>query len=553
MTYSIRNRMTIVRINNITLFFILAIIVWSCQDQHNSSSYPPGVELRSLAEDVESLSYKDLIATMTKEDLDDEWKRVATPDNYIVFRNKHGGMEIILADNNLNAAYKYRKQVADKFIAVITEAYHDKKKNPPFDKNIIEQLLSEMAERSSGIINSESIPVENIITSPGAQNQWPCFRGPDGQGIASAKEFPLEWSKTHNILWKVALTGRGNSSPIVWENRVFITSASSDGKTRELFCYSRSNGELLWKRTAPAPEKIEKINPKNSYASATPVTDGERVIAFFGNCGFMCCNMNGKILWMKNTGEFTTMHGPGTNPVLYKDKVILIQDQTNNKSVFLALDKNTGEIRWSQERSRNAGWANPVFVKINEHDELIYNGSFKVDSYNPDTGEWIWSVDGPTKEAVPMIVTGDGMIFSASGRNGTILAIRPGGKGDITGTHLVWANKTGGPHIPSPVYHNGRLYIINDTGILTCLRTSTGETVWRERLKGKFTSSLVLAADKLIVTNEEGLTTILETGDSFKMLFQNDLGEETLSSPAVLDGCIVLRTALNLYCIGIKK
>ena len=149
-----------------------------------------------------------------------------------------------------------------------------------------------------------------------------------------------------------------------------------------------------------------------------------------------------------------------------------------------------------------------------------------------------------------MIVTGDGLIFSASGRNGTILAIRPGGTGDITDTHLAWLIKTGGPHVPSPVYYKGRLYIINDTGILTCLKAKTGEKVWSQRLKGKFTASPVIAADRLIVINEDGLATILNTGDIFKILYQNDIPEETLASPAILDGHIYIRTALNLYCIG---
>jgi outer membrane protein assembly factor BamB len=540
------------RIYKIYLLIILSGLFGSCMQRHDSSSYPLGIEIRSLAEDIESQSYRDIIKTMTKEDLDEEWKRVATPDNYQVFLENHGGLKKVLADKKLKGPYEERKNIANKFIALINDAYSSKKKKPPFNQEKIEKLLTADLMRSYTARSFENITIDSVISSPGAENQWPCFRGPFGQGIAIAKEFPLKWSKTQNILWEAPLTGRGNSSPVIWDNRVFITSASIDGKIRELICFNRLNGELLWKKTTPAPEKIEKINPKNSYATSTPVTDGKIVIAFFGNCGFFCYNMDGELLWKRIVGEFTTVHGPGTNPILYKDKVILVQDQGNNKSVFIALNKFTGEIIWSHDRGKITGWASPVIVHLKGHDELIYNGSFSVKGYNPDTGEQLWTSDGPTKEAVPMIVTGSGLIFSASGRNGTILAIRPGGNGDITDTHLVWLIKTGGPHVPSPVYHEDRLYIINDTGFLTCLNAGTGQKVWSRRLKGKFTASPVIAADKLILTNEEGLTTILNTGDNFKVLYENDLAEETLASPAVLEGCIFIRTALHLYCIGKK-
>jgi len=537
-------------IYKIYLLIIVASIFGSCLQRHDSSSYPLGVELRSLKLDVESQSYRDLVSTMTDLDLDEEWKRVATPDNYLVFRENHGGIDMILADKNLKASYEEREQIANEFITLIKDAYLALKKKPRFSQEQLEQLLSGEIRHSETASNFENIPIEPILISPGAQNQWPCFRGPTGQGIAFAKDFPLKWSKTKNIIWKAAIPGKGNSSPSVWDNRVFITSASTDGKIRDLFCFNRLNGELLWKRTAPVPENIEKLYPKSSYANATPITDGERVIVFFGNSGFLCYDMDGELLWERDLGEFTTMHGPGTMPVMYNEKVIFIQDQNNNESIFIALNKYTGEILWRQKRDKGNCWTNPVIAHLNDHDELIHNGSFKVKGYNPDTGEEIWTLNGSTKEAVPMIVTGSGLIFSASGRNGTVMAIRPGGEGDITDTHLTWFNKTGGPHVPSPVYHQDRLYIINDTGILTCLNAKTGETIWRERLLGRFTASPVIVADKLIVTNEEGLTTILNTGDSFKVLQENDLEEETLASPAVLDDCILIRTALHLYCIG---
>ncbi len=537
------------KLNRLSLLIVIVVFFVSCMHE-TKSSYPLGPELRTLSEDLESQTYTDVVKTMIYQDLKEEWKRVATPDNYLVFLEKHGGLEIISADPKLKSAYQNRKQIADRFIAFMEKSIREKNREPNFNTDQIELLLLSQISSSAFIEDLEDITIEPVMPAPGAEKQWPCFRGPTGQGIAIPKTFPLTWSQTENIIWKTALSGKGNSSPVIWDNRIFITSASEDGKTRELFCYNRLNGKLLWKNAAPIPKNIEKLYWKNSYASSTPVTDGKLVMAFFGNSGIVCYNMNGDLQWTKNLGEFTTTHGPGTNPVMYKNKFILIQDQNNAESVFVALDKYTGRILWTKKRESVMGWSSPIIVSLEGHDELIYNGSHKVVGYNPDTGEQIWTINGSTKEAVPMIVSGSGLFFSASGRNGTIMAIRPGGKGDITDTHLFWSNERGGPHVPSPTYYKDRLYIVNDTGIATCLNTLTGKTVWRERLKGRFSMSPVLIGDKLIVTNEKGLTTILKTGNSFEIIAQNDLMEETLSTPAVLDGQLYIRTASHLYCIG---
>ena len=542
--------MAIQKLHNYLLLIVLMGLFQFCVPKSEQPLYPLGLELKTLSEDLESQAYKDVVQTMIFQDLREEWKRVATPDNYLVFLEKHGGIEKITADPTLKAAYEKRKEIANDFIAFMEKEIREKNKNPDFIKEGLEQLLISELSRSEAIEALETISIEPVMPAPGAEKQWPSFRGPTGQGIAMDKKFPLIWSQTENIVWKTELTGRGNSSPVIWDDRIFITSASEDGKTRELFCYNRSNGELKWKKAAPIPENVEKLYWKNTYASSTPVIDGERIITFFGNSGMVCFNMDGDLEWVKNLGDFTTMHGPGTNPVMYKDKIILIQDQTNAESVYVALDKFTGEILWKHKRESMMGWSSPLIVRVEDHDEMIYNGSFNVIGYNPDSGEQIWSMNGSTKEAVPIIVSGGGLLFSASGRNGAIMAIRPGGKGDITNSHLFWKNERGGPHVPSPAYYKDRLYIINDTGIAICLNSLTGETVWRERLKGRFSMSPIVIGDKLIVTNEKGLTTILKSGDKFEVLAQNDLAEETLSTPAVLDGRVYIRTASHLYCIG---
>lgn len=539
-----------IRINK--YFLILAIIglFTFCTSKTEKQLYPLGPELKTLSEDLNSQAYKDVVETMIYQDLKEEWKRVATPDNYIVFWEKHGGLEKIQADPQLKAAYEKREEIAENFLAFMEDAIHKKNRKPDFDKEQVEMLMIEEMNRSEKMATLEDISIKPVMIVRGAEKQWPCFRGPTGQGIARGKKFPQSWNQTENIVWKTKIEGKGNSSPVIWGNQIFITSASEDGKRRELICYNRKNGELLWKGQAPIPESIEKLYWKNSYASSSPVTDGERVVVFFGNSGMVSYRMNGELEWTQNLGEFPTTHGPGTNPVIYKDKVILIQDQNRGESVFVALDKQTGKIRWKQKRDRVMGWSSPIIVQVDDHDELIYNGSHNVKGYNPDTGEEIWTLNGSTREAVPMIVSGSGLFFSASGRNGPIMAIRPGGEGDITETHLFWRNERGGAHVSSPTYYKDRLYMVNDTGVATCLDALTGKTLWRERLKGRFSMSPVLVGDKLLVTNEEGLSTIFKASDTFEIVAQNDLEEETLSTPAVLDGQIYFRTAKYLYCIG---
>jgi len=539
-----------IRLKKYFLILAIASSFIFCTQKTEKQQYPLGPELKTLSEDLNSQAYKNVVETMIYQDLKEEWKRVATPDNYIAFRELYGGIKKIQNDSQLLAAYNKRVEIAENYIVFMEEAIRRKNRKPGFDKEQIERLMIEEMNRFEQLATLENIPIKPVMSARGAEKQWPCFRGPTGQGIARGKKFPQTWSQTKNIVWKTKLSGKGNSSPVLWNNQVFITSASEDGKTRQLYCYNRNNGELLWKGQASVPEKIEKLYWKNSYASSTPVTDGERVIVFFGNSGIVCFDMNGELEWSKNVGTFTTTHGPGTSPVLYKDKVILIQDQNRGESVFVALDKYTGELKWKQKRESVMGWSNPIIVRVEDHDELVYNGSHNVKGYNPDTGEEIWTLNGSTKEAVPMIVSGSGLFFSASGRNGAIMAIRPGGKGDITETHLFWRNERGGAHVPSPTCYKDRLYMVNDTGVATCLDALSGKTVWRERLKGRFSMSPVLVGDKLFVVNENGLTTILKTGDIFEIVAQNDLAEETLSTPAFLNGRIYFRTASHLYCIG---
>jgi outer membrane protein assembly factor BamB len=244
------------------------------------------------------------------------------------------------------------------------------------------------------------------------------------------------------------------------------------------------------------------------------------------------------------------MHGPGAAPVLYQNLAILIQDQHNADSVFVAVDKETGEVVWQKKRDRNPCWSTPMIVRVGDHDELLYNGSHQIIGYDPATGEELWRVNGSSRESVPNLVIGGGWIFSASGRNGPYLAIRPGGQGDVTASHVVWKTRQGGAHVPSPVYCDGHLFAVNDVGIAACLDAKTGRIVWQQRLAGRFTTSPLLAGDTLIATNEEGKTYLIKAADGFELLSENDLAETVYASPALLEGKLYFRTAENVICIG---
>ncbi|HUQ70986.1 MAG TPA: PQQ-binding-like beta-propeller repeat protein, partial [Planctomycetaceae bacterium] len=236
--------------------------------------------------------------------------------------------------------------------------------------------------------------------------------------------------------------------------------------------------------------------------------------------------------------------------VLYRDLVIVMQDQNKGASLFAAYDKQTGTKRWQHERPKQAGWCSPVLLRVGHRDELIYNGSHVVIGYDPATGAELWRASGTTEESIPMIVTGGGLLYSASGRNGPIFAIRPGGNGDVTDTHVVWRNARGGPLVPTPAYHDGKLYLVNDTGILTCLDATTGDTVWQHRLRGRFSTSPLVIDDQLLVVSEDGVTTVFRAGSEFVSIAEHDLGETVLATPAVLDNRVYVRTAGHVLCVG---
>jgi outer membrane protein assembly factor BamB len=534
--------------------------------------------LQGLQRDLTSKDYLDVLATMIPTDLAAEWQRVLTADNYHLFAKRHGGLEKVAADPVLKAAYERRKAIATQFLDLMRAAYAKKKLKPPFDDGQALTKALESAEKRAAEGSAAEIPIRAVMTAPGAEKQWPAFRGPTAQSIVLDTNIPLEWSSTKNILWKAKLPGRGNSSPVVWGSRLFITAegeprpadtglaAKDRAPDRLLLCYSTGGelsdsgkpipgsfaapGKLLWQHAAPRPEKHEVLYWKNTLASSTPVTDGERVIVFFGNAGLVCCDFAGERLWHTDLGTFPTMHGPGSTPVLYEDLVIVIQEQNVGTSLCAAFDKRTGREVWSKPRPNSMGWSSPLVLRVGDRDELIYNGSNQVIAYDPRTGDELWRAAGTSIEAIPMIVSGGGRLYSFSGRNGPMFALKPGGHGDITNTHVLWRHERGGPHVPTPAYHDGRLYVISDTGILACVDAESGDLLSQKRLRGRFSMSPLVVGDKLLLLSEDGMTYVIQSGKELKILRQNDLAETTLATPAIVGGRIYFRTADHLICVG---
>ncbi|HEX3870436.1 MAG TPA: PQQ-binding-like beta-propeller repeat protein [Pirellulales bacterium] len=508
--------------------------------------FPLNEQARVLAADVESPAYRKLVDEMLITDLNAEWQRVETGDTAETFLEAHGGKETVMADAGLKAAYQRRVAIRENFLDIMRDGYKRYKKPAPFDQGA-------EAEKAGNHLTEQGlkpIELEVVLTAPGAEQQWPRFRGPEGQGITHTTGLPLTWSTTENVVWHTPLEGSGNSSPIVWGDRIFMTSSGEEGQRRSVLCLDRANGKLLWTRTLEDHEIEPNVREKNGFASATPVTDGQRVVAFLGSGGLVCYDFDGKQLWHHPLPVFNTTWGTGASPIIYNDLVILVHDQNKADSFMLALDKQTGEVKWEHPRERAMGWSTPLVVRVGDHDEMLYAGGETVRGYDPTTGKELWSLKGPTHEVIPTLLADRHVVYSASGRQGPTIALQPGGSGDVTETHLLWRTPRGGPHVPSPLLFEGRIYTVNDTGIATCLSAQDGKLLWQARARGKFSASPIESEGRLYCASEEGVTYVLKAGDKFEVLAENDLESPILASPAALDSRLYIRTAEGLWCIG---
>jgi outer membrane protein assembly factor BamB len=355
------------------------------------------------------------------------------------------------------------------------------------------------------------------------------------------------------VLWKTAIPGRGNSSPIVWADRILLTTSYENGRRLSVLAFRRSDGSKLWESFVPEG-RSQSAHFKNGHASSTPVTDGRRVYVYFGNRGLFAFDLNGKLVWQQDLGPTDAYHGTAGSPLLYKDRIILYQDQYRN-AFIAAFDTQTGRELWRTVRNAGVGWGTPIAINSAERDEIIVNGERAVHAYEPATGRELWRCSGNTFEVIPTPVVGYGMVFCSSGRAGPTLAIKPGGRGDVTGTHVAWTSPRGSPFVPSPILYGEYLYMVNDmASIVTSLEATSGKLMFQGRLgvaqREGFSASPVAVDGKVFFTNDEGETFVIRAGPKFELIRVNKIGESTLASPALVDGRWYIRTERHLIAIG---
>ena len=426
----------------------------------------------------------------------------------------------------------------------------------------------------------------NFLAGKASAGNWPQWRGPDGSGISNEKNLPSEWSPTKNIKWKTPIDGRAHSSPIVWGNKVFLTTAvegpevpganavkhvvegdkeflhpDSVGANRKhtfkVICLDRDSGKILWQSTAWEGTPYDNRHRKSSYAASTPATDGKLVYAYFGTEGLYAYDFKGNLAWKAQLGNIATVGmGTGTSPILFDNVVIVQCDEDNGVASFIvALDKKTGKEVWKTPRKVQVSWSTPLLVRTAKRAELIASGTESVIAYDPATGKELWQHKGVESNAIPSPVANNEMVYLVAGFPAKIaMAIRLGQTGDLTGTpNVPWKYSKGTAYVPSPILYGEYLYLTTDRGILTCIDARTGEVKYeggRIPIPATFTASPVAFEGKILMTSEDGDTFIVKSGPKHEILGTNSIGEPVYASPAIADGRIFIRGEKNLYCIG---
>lgn len=451
------------------------------------------------------------------------------------------------------------------------------------------------------IVISSAMPIrtsaEEPPPAPRADVNWPQWRGPGGLGLSAESDYAEQWGPDRNIAWKAPVPGRGLSSPIVWGDRLFITTsiegALVPGRTApdhldfkyqpgylhpdsvgvdrrhtlKVLAYDTRTGKQLWDRTAFSGLMYDNRHRRNTYASPSVVTDGATVYAFFEAAGLYAYDMNGTLLWKRapseKNGELTWEQslgpiakaglGPGTSPILYEDLLILQVDQEMGAgSAIIALDKATGKEVWRTERNNRRSWATPLLVRAGGRLELIASGAESVKAYDPKTGKELWHSRGTVSHPIPSPVAGHGLVFltAGSGQKRT-LAFRPGVDGDATESNIAWAYDRGAPYVPSPLLLGKYLYLMNERGQTTCLDALTGEMQYEGRppVPATFMASMVGFGDRILQVGEDGDTFVLRAGPTHEILHTNSLDEPIYASPALAGGTIYIRSEQHLFAI----
>jgi outer membrane protein assembly factor BamB len=395
-------------------------------------------------------------------------------------------------------------------------------------------------------------------------DNWPAWRGADGQGQCKEKDLPLFWSQSDNVKWKVKLPDHGNSTPVVWGDHIFLTQATEKGHKRSLMCLSRKDGKELWTKTVEYKDEDPTHNT-NPYCASSPATDGERVVAWHGSAGLFCYDFKGELLWERDLGKCRHIWGYGSSPLLYGDLVIL-NFGPGERTFLVALDKKDGKEVWKVEEPGGkegkpgetwiGSWSTPVVVGVEGRDELIVSWPGVVKAFDPKSGELLWSCKGLEKDAAKdrLVYTSPlatpEVVVCMAGFTGPYLAVKPGGKGDVTESRRLWRETKAPQRIGSGVLVGDHVYIVNDSGTAQCIEWKTGKTVFNERVGTSAWGSLVHSDGRLYVTNQEGETVVFEAKPTFKLLARNPLKETTRASIAVSEGQLFIRTDEHLWCIG---
>ena len=409
---------------------------------------------------------------------------------------------------------------------------------------------------------------------------WPQWRGPSADGISEEKGLPLEWGPEHNILWKSALPGLGSSTPIIWNDYVFVTSQVGDGpfegrsqdfpdaggarrsgqRGKVEFvtqAFARTDGRLLWEYRMDAEGVLPAVHTKHNLASPSCVTDGKLVYSWFGTGQLVALTLEGKPAWKRHIGKeyapFQILWGHGSSPLLYKDTLLLLCEHPGG-AYLLALDKASGRERWKADRGKERrSYTTPFLVSGAKGDELIINTSARIEAVNPLNGELLWYLGEINRVPVPTPVYHDGIAYVSRGYfSSPYLAVKTGGHGDVSATHVQWEVKTGAPYVSSLLYYQGLIYMATENGIVSCIDSASGQTLWKDRFGGVFTASPVAAEGRIYLVNEAGDAFVLAAGREKKVLAHNHIPERTLASPAVSHGQIFLRTDDHLIAIGAR-
>lgn len=418
----------------------------------------------------------------------------------------------------------------------------------------------------------------------GKDTNWPQWRGPASMGISTETDLATEWSATKNVKWKTPISGRGHSSPIVWGKKIFLTTSiegpivpgakapmhMDEGKeykhpdsvgadhsyTLKVICLDRDTGSILWEKTAYEGTVYDDRHRKNTYASATPATDGKLVYAFFGSEGLYAYDFDGKLAWKANPGKVGLFGmGQGTSPTLNESLVIVQCDEEAGANSFIAAyDKKSGKEVWRTPRKVQASWTTPIVIRNAKRAELITSGNEAIISYDPMTGKELWRTKGVESNAIATPVANNEIVYIAAGFPAKIaVAIRLGATGNLKDSDIAWKYTKGTAYVPSPILYGDYLYLMTDRGIITCLNAKTGAIVYeggRVPIPATFTASPVAFDNKLLLVSEDGDTFIIKAGPKHEVLGTNSLDEPVYASPAIADGKIFLRGEKNLYCIA---